>query len=205
MKIIDATCPLVYEIHQEVTKLAKDGRKIIVIGDHGHDEVIAIANQVKNSIVISSTEEALNLKKMKKAGVVSQSTQAIKNVQKIINILMTKVFDLHFVNTICFPTKRNHDQIKEMARLNDVMIIIGSFTSANSNRLTKLSLDFNPQSYQVTDSEDLKSEWFMDKDKVGISAGASTPDYLIKDVKDNIEKIYKEELWNKEPSKLKLA
>ena len=90
--------------------------------------MIAIANQVKKSIVISSTEEALNLKKMKKAGVVSQSTQAIKNVQKIINILMTKVFDLHFVNTICFPTKRNHDQIKEMARLNDVMIIIGSFT-----------------------------------------------------------------------------
>ncbi len=142
---------------------------------------------------------------MKKAGVVSQSTQAIKNVQKIINILMTKVFDLHFVNTICFPTKRNHDQIKEMARLNDVMIIIGSFTSANSNRLTKLSLDFNPQSYQVTGSEDLSPEWFMDKDTIGISAGASTPDYLIKDVKENIEKIYKEELWNKEPSKLKLA
>ena len=193
------------EIYQEVTKLAKDGRKIIVIGDHGHDEVIAIANQVENAIVISSTEEALNLKKMKKVGVVSQSTQAIKNVQKIINILMTKVFDLHFVNTICFPTKRNHDQIKEMARLNDVMIIIGSFTSANSNRLTKLSLDFNPQSYQVTGSEDLSPEWFMDKDTIGISAGASTPDYLIKDVKENIEKIYKEELWNKEPSKLKLA
>ena len=205
MNIIDATCPLVYEIHQEVKKLAKDGRKIIVIGDHGHDEVVAIANQVDNAIVISSTEEALKLKKMKKAGVVSQSTQAIENVQKIINILMTKVFDLHFVNTICFPTKRNHEQIKEMAKINDIMIIIGAFTSANSKRLTQLSLDYNSQSYQVTDSEDLKPEWFMDKDKIGISAGASTPDYLIKDVKDNIENIYKEELWDKEPSKLKLA
>ncbi|SVA19749.1 uncharacterized protein METZ01_LOCUS72603 [marine metagenome] len=205
MNIIDATCPLVYEIHQEVKKLAKDGRKIIVIGDHGHDEVVAIANQVDNAIVISSTEEALKLKKMKKAGVVSQSTQAIKNVQKIINILMTKVFDLHFVNTICFPTKRNHEQIKEMAKINDIMIIIGSFTSANSNRLTQLSLDYNSQSYQVTDSEDLKPEWFMDKDKIGISAGASTPDYLIKDVKNKIENIYKEKLWDKEHSKLKLA
>ena len=205
MNIIDATCPLVYEIHQEVKKLAKDGRKIIVIGDHGHDEVVAITNQVINAIVISSTEEALKLKKMKKAGVVSQSTQAIKNVQEIMNILMTKVFDLHFVNTICFPTKRNHEQIKEMAKINDIMIIIGSFTSANSNRLTQLSLDYNSHSYQVTDSEDLKPEWFMDKNKIGISAGASTPDYLIKDVKDNIENIYKEELWDKEPSKLKLA
>ena len=142
---------------------------------------------------------------MKKAGIVSQSTQAIKNVQKIINILMTKVFDLHFVNTICFPTKRNHEQIKEMAKINDIMIIIGSFTSANSNRLTQLSLDYNSQSYQVTDSEDLKPEWFMNKDKIGISAGASTPDYLIKDVENNIENIYKEKLWDKEPSKLKLA
>ena len=205
MNIIDATCPLVYEIHQEVKKLAKDGRRVIVVGDHGHDEVIAIANQVENAIVISSPKEALKLKKMKKAGIVSQSTQDIENVQDIINILMTKVFDLHFVNTICFPTKRNHEQIKDMAKINDIMIIIGSFTSANSNRLTQLSLDYNSQSYQVTDSEDLKPEWFMDKNKIGISAGASTPDYLIKDVKNNIEKIYKEELWNKEPSKLKLA
>ena len=115
MNIIDATCPLVYEIHQEVKKLAKDGRRIIVIGDHGHDEVIAIANQVENAIVISSPKEALKLKKMKKVGVVSQSTQDIGNVQDIINILMTKVFDLHFINTICFPTKRNHEQIKYFA------------------------------------------------------------------------------------------
>jgi len=201
MNTIDATCPLVYEIHQEVKKLAEDGRKIIVIGDHGHDEVVAIANQVENALVISSEEEALKLKKMKKAGIVSQSTQAISNVQKIINILMTKVFDLHFVNTICYPTKRNHEQIKEMAKINDIMIIIGSFTSANSKRLTQISLDYNLQSYQVTDSKNLKPEWFMNKDTVGISAGASTPDYLINDVKVNIEKIYKEKLWDKVHSK----
>ena len=205
MNIIDATCPLVYEIHQEVKKLAADGRKIIVIGDHGHDEVVAIANQVENAIVISSPEEALKLKKMKKVGVVSQSTQAIENVQEIINILMTKVFDLHFVNTICFPTKRNHEQIKDMAKINDIMIIIGSFTSANSNRLTQLALTINPQSYQVTDSRDLEPVWFKNKDNIGISAGASTPDYLIKDVKNNIENIYKEKLWDKDHTKLKLA
>ncbi len=204
MNIIDATCPLVYEIHQEVKKLAKDGRKIIVVGDHGHDEVIAITDQVENAIVISSPKEALKLKKMKKAGVVSQSTQDIGNVQDIINILMTKVFDLHFINTICFPTKRNHEQIKDMAEINDIMIIIGSFTSANSNRLTQLSLAINSQSFQVSDSKDLKPEWFKNKDNIGISAGASTPDYLIKDVKDTIENIYKEKLWDKEPTKLKL-
>jgi len=205
MKIIDATCPLVYEIHQEVKKIYNEGRQVIVIGDHGHDEVIAICDQVKNPIVISTPEEALKMRKIKKAGVVSQSTQGIENVQKIINILMTKVFDLHFVNTICYPTKRNHEQIKEIAKLNDIMIIIGSFTSAKSNRLTQLSLAINSQSFQVTDSKDLKPKWFKNNDNIGISAGASTPDYLIKDVKDTIENIYKEKLWDKEPTKLKLA
>jgi len=195
MNIIDATCPLVYEIHHEVKKLADDGRQIIVIGDHGHDEVIAIADQVPNSIVIASPNEALAMRKYKRAGVVTQSTQAIENVQEIINILMTKVFDLHFINTICYPTKRNHQQIKQMALENDVMLIIGSFTSANSKRLTQLALKLNKNSYQVTCAEDLKPKWFLNKNTVGISAGASTPDYLIEEVKLKIEKINKDKLW----------
>ena len=183
MNVIDATCPLVHEIHHEVKKLAVDGRKIIIIGDHGHDEVVAIANQVKDSIIISSSKEALKLRKMKKVGVVSQSTQMIENVQAIINILMEKVFDLQFVNTICYPTKRNHEQIKLLALKNDVMIIIGSFTSANSKRLAELSFERNSNSYQVTSAKDLKRIWFKNKKSVGISAGASTPDYLIEEVK----------------------
>jgi len=189
INIVDATCPLVHEIHKEVKKISSDGRQIFVIGDHGHDEVVAIADQVKDSIVISNVEEAKNLKKYKKAGVVSQSTQTIENVQEIINILMTKVFDLHFVNTICYPTKRNQEQIKELARISDVMIIIGSFTSANSKRLTMLAKQINKKTFQVTESKDIKDDWFDDKSIVGISAGASTPDYLINDVKTKILKI----------------
>ena len=186
INIIDATCPLVHEIHKEVKKLSKDGRQIIVVGDHGHDEVVAIADQVKNTIVISSIEEAEKLKKYKKAGIVSQSTQTIENVQDIIAVLMKKIFDLHFVNTICYPTKRNQEQIKEMAKINDVMIIIGSFTSANSKRLTMLSKEINIKTYQVTGWEDINKGWFSGCNSVGISAGASTPDYLINEVRDNI-------------------
>jgi 4-hydroxy-3-methylbut-2-enyl diphosphate reductase len=111
----------------------------------------------------------------------------IENVQEIINILMEKVFDLHFVNTICYPTKRNHEQIKSLAIENDVMIIIGSFTSANSKRLAELSSERNSNSYQVTCAAGLKDEWFLNKNSVGISAGASTPDYLIEEVKLKIQ------------------
>ena len=186
MNVVDATCPLVHEIHNEVKKLAEDGRQIFVIGDHGHDEVIAIADQVPDTIVIASKREAEKLKKYKKAGVVSQSTQTIENVQEIINILMQKVFDLHFVNTICYPTKRNQEQIKKLAVESDVMLIIGSFTSANSKRLTLLSKLINKNTYQVTSVKDIKEKWFEDCNSVGISAGASTPDYLIEEVENKL-------------------
>lgn len=189
MNIIDATCPLVEEIHDEVKKQSKEGRKIIVIGDHGHDEVVGIASQVSDAIIVSNIEEAMKLRKMKKAGVVSQSTQTIENVQKIINIIMTKVYDLNFVNTICFPTKRNQNQIKDLAKQCDVMIVIGSFTSANSKRLTLLAEEINDRSYQVTNADEIKVEWFNGAKTVGLSAGASTPDNIIDDVLNKIKTI----------------
>ena len=189
MNIVDATCPLVKEIHDEVLKLSKEGRKIIIIGDHGHDEVVGIASQVNDAIVVSNEKEAMKLRKMKRAGVVSQSTQTIENVQKIINIIMTKVYDLNFVNTICFPTKRNQDQIKDLAKECDVMIVIGSFTSANSKRLTMLAEEINKKSYQVTDADDINIEWFAGAKTVGLSAGASTPDNIINNVLDKIKTI----------------
>ena len=183
MNIIDATCPLVHDIHREVKELHSEGRKIIIIGDHGHDEVIGIASQVEGALIIASIEEAQKLRKTKKAGIVSQSTQAIENVQDIINILMTKVVDLRFINTICFPTKRNHQQIKELSVITDMMLIIGSFTSANSKRLTELSLERNKNTYQVTNAAEIDSSWFKNNiNSVGISAGASTPDWIIESV-----------------------
>ena len=189
INLVDGTCPLVTEIHHEIKMLDKEGRKTIIIGDHGHDEVVAIAAQVDKSIIIANIDEAKEMRKIKRAGVVTQSTQMIENVQEIINILMIKVYDLRFINTICFPTRRNHQQIKELAIKSDVMIIIGSFTSANSKRLTQLSLERNKNSYQVTSANDIESSMFRDCDVVGISAGASTPDEIIHEVVKKIKKI----------------
>jgi len=182
LNIIDATCPLVTEIHEEIKELESENRRTIIIGDHNHDEVVGIAAQVKNPIIISCVDEAKELGKMKRAGVVSQSTQMIENVQEILNVLSEKVYDLRFVNTICFPTRRNHDQIKKLSNICDLMIVIGSFTSANSKRLTQLSLERNKNSFQVTCADDINASWFDGVESVGISAGASTPDNLIEDV-----------------------
>ena len=189
LNIIDATCPLVTDIHEEIKILESENRKTIIIGDHGHDEVMGIAAQVKNPIIISNVEEAHLLRKMKRAGVVSQSTQMIENVQSIMSVLMEKVFDLRFVNTICFPTRRNHEQIKELSLHCDVMIVIGSYTSANSKRLTQLALERNKRTYQVTASDELDESWFDNCETVGISAGASTPDETINEVVSRIKEI----------------
>ena len=189
LNIIDATCPLVTEIHEEIKILESENRKTIIIGDHGHDEVMGIAAQVKKPIVISNVDEAKKIGRLRKAGVVTQSTQMIENVQEIVGILMEKVYDLRFVNTICYPTRKNHTQIKELAKISDVMVIIGSFTSANSKRLTELAKQRNDNSYQVIDENDIKEEWFEDVSTVGISAGASTPDNIISNVIEKINSI----------------
>ena len=187
LNIIDATCPLVTEIHEEIKSLEEEGRRTIIIGDHNHDEVVGIASQVDNAIIISSPEEARSLKKIKRAGVVTQSTQMIENVQDILTVLSEKVYDLRFVNTICYPTRRNHEQIKKLADICDLMVVIGSYTSANSKRLTQLSMARNKNSFQVTCADEVKKSWFSNIGSVGISAGASTPDDLIADVINKVK------------------
>jgi len=193
LEIVDATCPLVHEIHDEIKKLEQEGRKLFIIGDHGHDEVVAIKAQVPEATVISSIKEAEDLPRIKRAGVVSQSTQMIENVQKIIAILSMKVFDLRFVNTVCFPTRRNQSQVQELAPISDVMIIIGSYTSANTKRLHEVSLGLNPNSYMVENAQDIKSEWFVGHETVGVSAGASSPDDLIEEVVEHLKHIHVKE------------
>ncbi len=187
LRIIDATCPLVHEIHEEVRAMEQEGRQIYIIGDKGHDEVVGIMSQVKKPIVISTPEEARQLRKKKRGGVVSQSTQMVENVQEIISILMMKVKDLRFVNTICHPTRQNQAELKELATSNDVMIVIGSFTSANTKRLTSIATTLNENSYQVEGADDLNPEWFENVRSVGVHAGASTPDSTIEEVLDRVK------------------
>lgn len=190
LQIVDATCPLVHEIHNEIKKLEKDGRKLFIIGDHGHDEVVGIQAQVPEAIVISSVAEAQRIPRIKKGGIVSQSTQMVENVQDIIGILAMKIFDLRFVNTVCFPTRRNQEQIKELAPVSDLMLIVGSLTSANTNRLLEVSLGMNPKSYLVEKIEDIDLAWFEGVDSVGVSAGASSPDELIEEVVEHLKHLH---------------
>lgn len=188
-EILDGTCKLVSKIHAEVRELAAEGRTVVIVGDHGHDEVVGIASQVENAIVVNGPEEAEELPRFRRCGVVSQSTQMLENVMDVLGVLAKKVVDLRFINTICFPTRRNQEEIRELAERHAVVIIVGSFTSANTLRLTRIGRSLNERTYQVCTAEDLKNEWFEDCESVGLSAGASTPDETIHQVVERIREL----------------
>ena len=184
-KIIDATCPMVKEIHKIARESEKKGYTIIVIGDEKHDEVRGITGQLnKKSIVI---DKPINIpikriQSIKKAAVVVQSTQNIEKVLKIVGTLKKHIEDLMFFNTICRPTKIKQQEAKILPLKNEIMIIIGSKTSANTKRLYEISKSLNKKSYWIQSKQEIKPEWFKKIKCVGITSGASTPDKTTKEI-----------------------
>ncbi len=191
-RIIDATCPMVKEIHKIATDMEEKGCRIIIIGDKKHDEVHGIAGQLrKKAIVLDSPSHTPwgAIQRLKKACVVVQSTQNLTNVLKIINTIKPHIQELEFFNTICTPTKIKQSEIKTMPKKNDLMIIIGSKTSANTKRLYEISKSLNRRSYWVQSKQDLKPAWFKGIKKVGVTSGASTPDTTTQEIIEHIKKI----------------
>jgi len=177
--IVDATCPMVKEIHTIVKATKNEGCRIIILGDKHHDEVRGIMGQLNNrAIVIDSIKHIPleTIKRVKKACVVAQSTQNAEKILSIVAVLKKHIKEIQFFNTICRPTRIKQKEAKAMPLKNDVMIIIGSKTSANTKRLYQISKALNKRSYWLRSSAALKSEWFKGAHTVGIMAGASTPD-----------------------------
>lgn len=191
-EIIDATCPMVKEIHKIAMDMEKRGRSVIIIGDKKHAEVQGIIGQLKNKAVVIDAAGNIPLgavKKLKKACVVAQSTQNMEKVLKIVGLLKKHIGDLKFFNTICGPTRLKQEEIKRMPLENDIMIVIGSKTSANTRRLYEISRSINKKTYWITSKKDLKGSWLKGVRTVGLTGGASTPDATIREVLDHLKKL----------------
>ncbi len=190
--VVDATCPMVKEIHKIAKEAEQKGYSIIIIGDNKHDEVQGIMGQLKKkSLVIDCIEHVpLNkIKKIQKAAVVVQSTQNFEKTLSIIKVLKEHVEQITIFNTICQPTRIKQKEIKTLPLKNDVMIIIGSKTSANTRRLFEISKDLNKKSYWINSINDIKKSWFKNIKTVGITAGASTPDKTTKKIIEYLSRI----------------
>ena len=184
-RIVDATCPMVKEIHKIVRKLENQGYQIIIIGDKRHDEVLGIIGQLKSKAIVIDKLKNMPLEKIKKvtkAGIVVQSTQSLDSLPAILKVLRRHIAEISFHNTICNPTRTKQNEVKVLPLENSVMIIIGSKTSANTRRIYEISKSLNKNSYWVNGAKEIKKSWLNNAKNVGITAGASTPESSIKSV-----------------------
>lgn len=180
-RIVDATCPMVKEIHRIARNMEKKGYRIIVIGDREHDEVRGIIGQLTRAPIVidkATRVPSVRLRGIGRAAVVVQSTQNLEEADRIAARLKSRIPNLMFFNTICRPTRIKQQEIKSLPLENDVMIVIGSKESANTRRLFEISRELNPRTYWVESEAGVKQKWFKDAGSVGITAGASTPDWI---------------------------
>lgn len=187
--IIDLTCPFVSKIHKLVKEYSEAGYKIIVIGDKEHPEVKGIVSYAKEDIfVVINEDDIRNLKidRNDKVFIVFQTTTNAENAQKLVDILKNLFYNNRLVNTICNATQNRQDEVKILAETCDVMLIIGSNASSNTRKLYEISKKYCENSYLLTGVDDAKNIKLLKSVKIGVSAGASTPKYLIEEILNNV-------------------
>jgi 4-hydroxy-3-methylbut-2-en-1-yl diphosphate reductase len=193
----DATCPLVTKVHIEVAKMRQAGMEIVMIGHKGHPEVEGTMGQVDEDeeetdstglgmYLVETPEDValLSVKNPEKLAFVTQTTLSMDDAELVINALKSRFPNIHAPKSddICYATQNRQDAVKIMAKDCDLVIIVGSPNSSNSNRLREVAHNQGVESYMVDNAGFLKPEWLVGKEKIGVSAGASAPEVLVKEV-----------------------
>jgi 4-hydroxy-3-methylbut-2-enyl diphosphate reductase len=185
--IFDATCPLVSKVHVEVAKLHKEGYEFIMIGHKGHPEVEGTMGQLPSGIHL--VEDVHDVAKVKPSqeellAVVTQTTLSVDDAAEILQAVKQRFPKVREPKQqdICYATQNRQDAVKLMAPDVDVLVVVGSPTSSNSNRLRELGSRMGADSYMIDSADELRNEWFEGKHRVGLTAGASAPEVLVQDV-----------------------
>ncbi|HBE78027.1 MAG TPA: 4-hydroxy-3-methylbut-2-enyl diphosphate reductase [Firmicutes bacterium] len=189
LEIIDATCPFVKNVQQLAVLLHEQCYQVIIIGEREHAEVKGVLESVAGDALVVNCVSDLNQQQIApKVGVISQTTQEFSNFQLIVSGLLEFSKEIRIFNTICLATSKRQQEVAELSQEVERMIIVGGKNSANTSRLLEISRSNCIHSYQVETAAELKSEWFIGVNKVGVSAGASTPDQQIDIVLQEIKK-----------------
>jgi 4-hydroxy-3-methylbut-2-enyl diphosphate reductase len=196
LKVFDATCPLVTKVHMEVTKFSQEGKECILIGHRGHPEVegtMGQYNTVKGGAIYLVEDEdqvsQLEVKTPQSLAYVTQTTLSMDDTAKVIDALRKKfpAIEGPRKDDICYATQNRQDAVKELARQCDIVLVVGSPNSSNSNRLRELAERMGASAYLVDDEMDISKVWFENKKSVGVTAGASAPELLVKKVIDKLQ------------------
>ncbi|MCH9812363.1 MAG: 4-hydroxy-3-methylbut-2-enyl diphosphate reductase [Epsilonproteobacteria bacterium] len=190
IEVIDATCPFVTKPQQIVEEMSQYGYKIVIFGDVKHPEVKGVMSYAVNDpIVVMSVDELKTISLKHKVAVISQTTRKISEFQKVINYLVENVKEVRVFNTICNATFENQDAARDLSLESDVMIVIGGKNSSNTKQLLSISSENCLDSYLIENETELQKEWFAGKNMCGITAGASTPDWIIEKIVATIREI----------------
>ena len=191
LKVFDATCPLVTKVHMEVVRYSRAGRECILIGHKGHPEVEGTMGQFDNSfggeiylVEDVAQVERLQVRNPDALSFVTQTTLSMDDTAQIIDALRAKFpnIDGPRKDDICYATQNRQDAVKALAAECDLVLVVGSINSSNSNRLSELAARIGAESYLIDTAADIDSAWLTNKKKIGITAGASAPDILVKQV-----------------------
>ncbi len=191
-KIINATCPFVTTPQQIVERMSREGYSIVVFGDRNHPEikgVVSYAEDPRDAFVVLEESDLEELPLKSKVAIVAQTTRKPADFMKIVNALILKSKEVRVFNTICNATFENQDAAAELAREADVMVVIGGKHSSNTKQLHSICKNYCDDSYLVENEKELDPAWFEGKKLCGISAGASTPDWIVRNVIERIREM----------------
>lgn len=188
LDVVDATCPFVKKAQNQVKMLSDEGYDMVIVGEKDHPEVEGIVSYAKGKVfVVASVGDALNLPDMKKTGVVAQTTQSYHTLKAVVDVCLAKAQELRVFNTICDATSVRQEEAIVIAGDVDCMLVIGGFNSANTRRLSEVCSEIQKNTHHVETVEQLSPEWFVGVSAVGVTAGASTPKWLIDEVLEGIK------------------
>ena len=187
LKVIDATCPLVHKVHKEVRKFAEEGYTIILVGHRGHVEVEGTMGEAPDKVIlVENLEDAerVEVPDANKVALTTQTTLSVDDTKEIIEVLRRRFPNIVLpkADDVCYATQNRQDAVKKLAKISDVVLVIGSKESSNSNRLREVAEKVGSRAFLIEDESHIREEWLENVKAVGITSGASTPEVLVRRV-----------------------
>jgi 4-hydroxy-3-methylbut-2-en-1-yl diphosphate reductase len=191
-QIHDAACPLVKRVHQALKRLLAEGRHPVIIGKADHVEVRGLTGDLDDFTVIEDENDLAKLAGRSSLGVVAQTTQPLDRVKGLVAALRARFphADVRFIDTVCQPTKDRQEAMRRLASESDVVVVVGGPESNNSKKLTELARQLGRPAFQVAAASELRPDWFQRGQVIGLTAGTSTPDRVIDEVRERLESIW---------------
>jgi len=191
LSVIDATCPLVTKVHLEARRFARGGYTILLIGHEGHEEVVGTSGEAPDNVtLVGSPEEArsIEVSDPDRVAYLSQTTLSVDETNEVIEVLKERFPGIEGPprDDICYATQNRQEAVKQLASESDVILVIGSDNSSNSNRLVEVARSLGTPAYLIDDESEIRFEWLEGRDTVGVTSGASAPEWLVERVVEDL-------------------